>query len=74
MFILEKDVPVGGVRMSWPFKTMAQGDSFVIPADDVLIQKARLAAGVYQNKHKARHVRFSIRKQPDGTARCWRID
>ncbi len=71
MFDVDKSVPVAGSRTAWPFKTMDVGDSFALPADAVLIHKARMAAGVYRSRNKA--LQFSVRKQPDGTARCWRV-
>lgn len=71
-FRVESGVPRNhGARVAWPFKDMGVDESFALPADPVLIRKCRLAAGAYSYQRKG--VRFSVRKQADGTARCWRL-
>lgn len=71
MFKVDVDVPLAaGARMQWPFQHMKPGESFAIAADPDLIQKCRMAAGSYRSRYEG--MRFSVRKQADGSARCWR--
>lgn len=72
-FQLQHGVPVTATRTKWPFGTMEVGASFALPADDAVIDRARKAASIYAAKHKAAGYAFTVRKQPDGSARCWRV-
>jgi hypothetical protein len=57
-----KLTPRSGTVMS-ALREMEVGDSIAFP---------RASKGIYQ--HALTPKRFTIRKQPDGTYRCWRIE
>lgn len=64
---IDEDVPVPP-RHRYPFEQMNVGDSLAIPADEY--PRARMGALNYSQR---RTVRFTSRKQPDGTGRIWRV-
>jgi hypothetical protein len=63
---IEKNVPL---PVTYPFAKMDVGDSFAVPPD-VHRTTVSIAALRYGRKHD---MKFSTRKTPDGTIRCWRI-
>ena len=69
-FVIEKNVPFTGlVRFTrYPFPEMEVGDSFECPASEA--KRARAAAIGYGARH---NMKFSARKQADGSYRLWRI-
>lgn len=73
MYEIEKGIPIPpqnkGVRI-YPFDTMEIGDSFLVP--DGGGNKAVSALQQYRKKDTTR--RFTVRAQPDGTMRIWRIE
>jgi hypothetical protein len=62
---IEKGIPL---PCRFPFEQMEVGDSFAVPPD-VHRTTVSIAALRYGRKHGAK---FSTRKTPDGTIRCWR--
>lgn len=74
MYKIEKNVPVTthskAVRPSqYPFEEMEIGDSFRMP--DTKRASVAVLAGRY-GKRVGR--KFTVRKQEDGSFRCWRIE
>lgn len=64
---IDKNVPKPAVRgqySRYPWKTMEVDDSFVIP-DGV-------APNTLYHCAKRQKIKISVRKQLDGTYRCWR--
>lgn len=71
---IEKGIPLTSsynIRngRKYPFNEMEPGDSFSIPAE-IYSNKIGDAARSYGNKHSQK---YAIRKQADGSFRCWRI-
>ena len=52
-------------RMSWPFKTMAVGDTVVFRADEVSLTRARSAMYAYTQKSGVR-FESQLKESPDG--------
>lgn len=66
MFEVERNVPQPTHRRKkYPFLDMGVGDSFVVPEE--LSSRVRAAASAVDG------MKFTIRKQENGTLRCWRI-
>jgi hypothetical protein len=62
---IEKSIPIPS---RYPFGQMEVGDSFVIPPE-----MNRSTVAVYAWRYAQQHGRkFTTRKMPDGTYRCWR--
>lgn len=69
MFEIEKNIPmVGSARLKYPFPDMEVGDSFGFPGEK--LGTVSSAAAAYGRLHG---VKFSVRKMPDGSGRCWRV-
>lgn len=71
-FKIEKGIPISPIRFretTYPFGEMAQGDSFALKKAEEAALRAAIAAYRKQN----RGSQFTVRKQPDGDFRCWRI-
>lgn len=70
---IEKNVPMPSQLHTkspkYPFRDMAIGDSFVVPVGEV--KNARSCA--YQFCMRNRPKKIVIRKQEDGSYRCWRM-
>lgn len=70
MYVVQSGIPLPPPRRghrSYPFPTMAVGESFVCDAAD----KNRIASAASQ--YGKRHgVRFAVRKDGD-SLRCWRV-
>jgi hypothetical protein len=64
---IDKGIPIPN---RWPFAEMKPGDSFAIP-EGFQRQSVAVAAMRYGKKHK---MKFSTRKMPDNTYRCWRTE
>ena len=62
---IDKNIPL---PTRWPFKQMEVGDSFAIPTD-MKRHTVAVSAMRYGKKHG---MKFTTRKMPDGTFRCWR--
>lgn len=73
MYEIEKGIPVPtqnkGMRI-YPFPTMEVGDSFLV-ADGG--RNRAMSALVRYKQHNAGR-RFTVRTQPDGSLRIWRIE
>lgn len=74
---IEKNVRMPtNINRKYPFGDMSVGDSFEVPVSGTNQQKkrdavsARTAAILYGKRHG---LKFTVRKMPDGTVRCWRI-
>jgi hypothetical protein len=71
-FVIEKNVPIVRVKHAksykYPFSKMAVGDSFSFPKG---MQNRVSSAATYYGKITKR--KFTIRKNGNGTCRCWRI-
>lgn len=72
-FVIEKGIPVahrkwGGKDTKYPFRKMAIGDSFAYPKK---FQGRLAASATYYGKITKK--RFTIRKNGNGTCRCWRV-
>ena len=65
MYEIEKGVPIPDGRAAYPFEAMEVGDSFV--AANKWVGRSAWSWG------RARGKKFSVRKQPDGTVRIWRV-
>lgn len=64
---VESNIPLPAI---YPFAKMKVGDSFAIPADI-----KRTAVSVSAKRFGVKHnMRFTIRKMPDGSYRCWRLE
>jgi hypothetical protein len=63
---INKNVPM---PVRWPFPNMQVGDSFAIPPD-VLSTTVSVAATRFGKKNG---MKFTVRKMPDKTFRCWRL-
>jgi hypothetical protein len=70
MFAIEKGVPMPEPRkrLSYPFRCMAVGDSFVFSRTDSA--RISMAANAFGNSNGCK---FSVRKISDELSRCWRI-
>jgi len=75
---LDKNVPIPayhhgpGRPPRYPFGTMAVGDSFALGVHfHTEVAKVRDAATKWKSKHPGWD--YTIRKQDDGSYRCWRI-
>jgi uncharacterized protein (DUF2249 family) len=71
-FAIENDVPTPhrsqGPRVSYPFREMKVGDSFVVPED--YEPQVRTSACAYGRRHGKI---FTVRKRPEGI-RVWRME
>ena len=69
---VERGIPmatkVGDATRKYPFNTMEVGDSFALGnlSRDTVSNAAYAYGKINSNK-------FSVRKLPDGTHRCWRL-
>ena len=63
---VEKNVPIPA---RYPFADMAVGDSFALPPE-ITRTTVTVAAGRYGEKHD---MKFTVRRMPDKTLRCWRV-
>lgn len=52
-----------------PFASMPEGASFPVSADQV--EATRCAAYAFSKRNPG--YRFTVRRGPDGTHRCWRV-
>lgn len=69
MIHVDKDVPVpNSGKNGYPFKVMGIGESFVVAS--IGYSRAQVASQYYKRHGK----KFTWRKQPDGTYRCWRTE
>lgn len=69
MFEIEKNIPMTrSARFKYPFPEMEAGDSFGFPGDK--LETVSAAASTYRRRHGRK---FSVRKMPDGSGRCWRV-
>jgi hypothetical protein len=72
MIAVEKNIPMpppgkppGNKR--YPWSEMNVGDSFAVPAS--------ISIDAFRRNHRTRAGRrFKVRKTPDGTYRCWRVE
>jgi hypothetical protein len=72
MFKIEKDVPIPAeyTRKKYPLGDLKIGDSFLIPKDKAPTNmSASLAPQVARLS-----IKITIRKQPNGDYRVWRIE
>lgn len=73
MYEIEKGIPIPqqnkGVRI-YPFPTMEVGDSFLVLDGG---RNKAVSALVRFKKHNATR-KFTVRTQPDGSLRIWRIE
>ena len=69
MFVIEKGVPTieGSKYLSYPFEEMDVGDSFVFSIEHY----KKISSAKTQVKKRTGKV-FSLRKQENGSFRCWR--
>ncbi len=71
---IEKGVPLsgtnGGPKPRYPLAHMEVGDSFFVDAHDE--KKIRNAVGNINRSIATRDKKFTVRKQDDGSIRCWR--
>ncbi len=71
-FSVESNIPLTppqiGRRSVYPFGSMKVGDSFVADA----LNKNRVASAMSRDGER-NNRKFTMRKQPDGTIRIWRI-
>lgn len=73
MYQIEKNVALPALhgapnRSKYPFREMDVGDSFAAPDEDKeRLRCAASSAGIRLGR------KFSIRKQDDGSLRCWRL-
>jgi hypothetical protein len=73
-FKIEKKVPLpnAGSRFSaYPFEAMEVGDSFAIATRE---DAERVRGTAYSWAHRNGKAKLTIRRQADGTYRCWRIE
>ena len=68
MIEIEKNVPLfpRKTNTKYPFAEMKVGDSFVIPP--------RPKTPILQGYAKTFGIKITIRRQPDGSYRVWRIE
>ena len=80
MFEIQRDVPVptaarGGRPSIYPFRDMAVGDSFAVPAPggpaDIAKTAERLYFAVQYARRKDRELHFTVRRQADHVG-VWR--
>lgn len=62
---VDKGIPIPN---KWPFAEMKPGDSFAIPPE-IKRHTVAVSAMRYAKRHG---MKFTTRKMPDGTFRCWR--
>ncbi len=63
---IEKNVPMGHAKTTYPFADMEVGDSFRVEIDER--KKAASAANMHGSRF---NMKFSVRKH-EGVYRCWR--
>jgi len=71
MFKVEKGIPIPAPlkrRPLFPVADMEVGDSFTVPYE--FAKDLRAAAHTYGWRNRRK---YSVRKQPDGLVRCWRV-
>lgn len=67
-----ENVPFPGIKGAYPFKGMKKGQSF-FESDVNKLNNLKVAAYTYSKEKKGK-MKFSVRKQKDGTGyRCYRI-
>lgn len=71
---IEKGIPIprdghGIWRSQFPLVDMEPGDSFAVPLEDESI----LRKAITNAQRKLEGIRFTTRKQGNGTIRCWRL-
>lgn len=82
MYEIQKNVPVPEKRNKYPFRSMAKGDSFLVPYTDstdtteagkhALKQRIASAAGQYRRRY-CPSGQFVVRHDAEsGGIRCWR--
>lgn len=70
MYTIEKNIPYPDARSKYPFPRMDVGDSFFIPATDIVGSRVSVALNYYKKKNPKKA--FITRKSADGM-RVWRI-
>lgn len=69
MIKVDKNVPPPRQRGKYPWRQMEVGDSFLVP--EGMENSVRYAASYFRKRNP--DYKFMVRKQEDGTYRCWRI-
>ncbi len=67
---IDKGVPLRHRLSRWPLKQMEIGDSFSAPGEVGV--RNRLCSAVTLAS-RATGMKFTVRRQPDGSYRCWRL-